>query len=504
VPSGAGGFSSFSKSSHSGGNAIYTLSQPFGASDWWPCKNTLNDKADSLDIYITTPVGFTAVSNGILADTLAKDSLVTFHWRHRHPIATYLIAIAVTRYIYYRDTFILHSGRKVIQDNYIYPSSLNKALAETPVLGKSLLLFSDLFGDYPFTDEKYGHAQFGWGGGMEHQTISFVGNFSHDLLVHELAHQWFGDFITCGSWIDLWLNEGFATYLTGVSKEMTDTAQISFLQWKARTVDAVMAQPDGSIYNLDTFDINRLFDNRLTYNKAAMLLHMLRLTIGDMAFFNACRNYLTAHRNGFVRSEALIREMEAVSKKDLKYYFSQWLYGAGYPIYDLAWLNDQGQSVRISVQQRTSVNSVAFFKLPLPLRFYNGSSYWDTLIMNEYNGQVFQLNLPWKADSMAFNAGYDLVAEGHVTYLGGALVSDGNIILYPNNGSREVNFESRHGITVVQMELYSSDGKRIHYVDAVQPMLNGRCSFTGLPCGLYLLKFRFTGGTEETVKLLLD
>lgn len=504
VPGGTGGFSSFSKSAHSGGNAIYTLSQPFGASDWWPCKNTLDDKADSLDIFLKVPQGHLAVSNGLLLDSVRQGNAMVFHWKHRHPIATYLVAIAVSKYVHYTDSFLLRSGKWVCQENYIYPASISKARAETPKLAKSIQLFSELFGDYPFYDEKYGHAQFGWGGGMEHQTISFVGNFSHDLLVHELAHQWFGDLITCGSWIDLWLNEGFATYLTGVSKEKTDTDQTAFTEWKARTIDAIMARPDGSIYNSDSLNINRLFDNRLTYNKAAMMLHMLRRSIGDTAFFSACRYYLDAHRHGFVRTSSLISELEKACSRDLTYYFSQWLYGEGYPKYDISWMHESDRFVRITVQQRTSVNVVPFFKLPLPLRFYKGQAYFDTLLMNDFSGQVYRVSLPWVPDSMAFNVAYDLVAEGQVSYLGKTFASSGSMILYPNNGQRQVNFETRNGLTVKEVSVYATDGKCIYEESSAQPLEAGRFDFSGWPSGLYLIRFRFIGGGQETLKLMLQ
>ncbi|NOZ35444.1 MAG: M1 family metallopeptidase [Chlorobi bacterium] len=115
----------------------------------------------------------------------------TAHWKHRHPIAAYLIAIAVTNYSSYSDYVTLTTGENIEVLNYVYPENLTSAQNNTPNVLDVIQLYSDLFIPYPFADEKYGHAQFGWGGGMEHQTMSFMHGFSHHLMAHELAHQWF-------------------------------------------------------------------------------------------------------------------------------------------------------------------------------------------------------------------------------------------------------------------------------------------------------------------------
>ena len=154
-----------------------------------------------------------------------------------------------------------------------------------------MTLFNELFGTYPFADEKYGHAQFGWGGGMEHQTMSFMGNFNFGLQAHEMAHQWFGNKVTCGSWTEIWLNEGFATYLTGLTFERFSANEF-WPQWKKSTSNSATSQPGGSVFVDDTTSVNRIFSGRLSYNKGAYLLHMLRRVIGDTAFYGACRDYL--------------------------------------------------------------------------------------------------------------------------------------------------------------------------------------------------------------------
>lgn len=144
---------------------LWTLSEPFGSRDWWPCKNGLNDKADSLDIYILHPAGYKAASNGVLQnETALPGSKIRTHWKHRYPIASYLVAMAVTNYHVLADTVAI-GGSAVPFITYCYPESQTVFQNGAQTAMKAMEQFSALFGDYPFKNEKYGHVQFGWGGG---------------------------------------------------------------------------------------------------------------------------------------------------------------------------------------------------------------------------------------------------------------------------------------------------------------------------------------------------
>ena len=297
----ASGFGSFVQTMHNGSPVLWTLSDPFGSQDWWPCKNGLGDKIDSIDVFITTPEAYRGASNGALVSekTIGTDKVC--HWRHRYPITPYLVAIAVTNYISYTDTVILDNGTELQMLNFVYPENEAGARAGTGDLVEVLQFYDSLFITYPFHEEKYGHAQFSWGGGMEHQTMSFVFNFGWSLLAHELAHQWFGDMVTCASFEDIWLNEGSATYLEGLSQERFRGAS-AWQSWKSGRLANITSQTGGSVLVTDTTSVSRIFSGRLSYNKGAYLHHMLRWILGDEIFFQGMRSFLNTYSYDYART----------------------------------------------------------------------------------------------------------------------------------------------------------------------------------------------------------
>ena len=197
---GSSGFGSFAFSTHGSMNTpwIWSLSEPYGAKDWWPCKDHPSDKADSADMIVTVDSSYKVGSNGRLVSVSVNDTgTVTYHWHEAHPISSYLISVAITNYAAFSNWFHYTPTDSMEVLNYVLPEHLTSAQAQLPVAVTGLGIFSDLFGLYPFIDEKYGHSEFEWGGAMEHQTMTSTGSFSEDIIIHELAHQWFGDMITC-------------------------------------------------------------------------------------------------------------------------------------------------------------------------------------------------------------------------------------------------------------------------------------------------------------------
>ncbi|MDP2338840.1 MAG: M1 family aminopeptidase [Bacteroidota bacterium] len=407
------GMGSFTVSKHNNVPVLWTLSEPYGAKDWWPCKESLADKIDSLDVFITCPSQYKAASNGKLISEQISLGSRTAHWQHRFPIATYLVGIAVTNYETYSDFLKLPDGRKIEVLNYIYPEYLATAKTKSAEILSVLSFYNSKFITYPFASEKYGHAQFGWGGGMEHQTMSFMTTLEFELVAHEMAHQWFGDYITLASWHDIWLNEGFATYLTGLTYENLMNG-VWWPVWKNNQIARITSSPGGSVYVADTTDINRIFNGRLSYSKGAYLLHMLRWEMGDTLFFRGLKNYLTdpAVANGFASQEKFVKHMETVAGNSFAGFFKDWYYGEGYPVYQLTYFPDPENPAiqKLRISQSQSNPSVAFFEMHVPVRVWKDGKYKDLRLYHTQQNQEFVISGE-RIDSIQFDPEKWLIAK---------------------------------------------------------------------------------------------
>lgn len=402
-PASTNGFGTFSFATHGTNRApvIWSLSEPYGASDWFPCKDTPADKADSSAVSITAPKVFVSVSNGTLEGVNDNpDSTRTYRWRNRYPIAQYLISVAMTNYSRY-DTPFNYQGRDGIPQStnithYLYPESLaanRPNLDQTPVI---MGLLTDRFGSYPFLQEKYGHAECGFSGGMEHQTISSMGAFGLSIIAHEMAHQWFGDKITCRDWQNIWLNEGFATYAEQLYAEAVGSSAayknaMSSLMQTAR-------QARGSVYVQDISTSDNIFNYARTYAKGGTVLHMLRGVVGDDVFFRILKAYTSAPN--LIYGNAVTEDFQAVAEqisgRKLDYFFRQWIYGENYPTYRYSWTSNSVNSpfsVQVQLQQPANTNPVSF-TMPVQIRVQSAAG--DTLV-TVFNDQADQIvNLPAK------------------------------------------------------------------------------------------------------------
>ncbi|NQW43237.1 MAG: M1 family metallopeptidase, partial [Bacteroidetes bacterium] len=399
------------------GKIIATLSEPYGAHYWWPCRENLSDKIDSLDISITVDTAFKVASNGVLKNISINGSKHTFNWQHRYPIVTYLVAFAAAKYLVYSDYALLGSTNKTLEiQNYVFPFSETDARSKTPATVQIMQLFDSLFGTYPFDKEKYGHAQFTWGGGMEHQTMSFMVNYNYDLIAHELAHQWFGDKLTCGTWQDLWLNESFATYSNLICYDFLKPNN----EWQTLLQNFkrdVLSLPNGSVMSKDTTENGPLFEYRTTYQKGAMVLHQLRWLIGDNAFFTGVRNYLKDQKLAykFVRVNDLKWHFEQTSGRNLTDYFNDWITNEGYPEYKLIW-QQKGINVSIDVKQTQSHPSVELYNVDLPILLRGFTK--DTLIRIPINSVIsnYTINLPFKIKELTFDPDNWLLAKHTILF----------------------------------------------------------------------------------------
>lgn len=501
------GFGSYEQTTHAGVPIVWTLSEPYGAKAWWPCKQDLIDKADSIDVYLNTPrftptnEDYVAVSNGVeLSQVIQGDNKVT-RFKHKYPIPAYLIAIAVTNYTVYNDV-VPNNGEPFNIVNYVFPESLATAQVSTPITVDVMNFFTDTFEPYPYADEKYGHAQFGWAGGMEHTTVSFMGNFSRELITHELAHQWFGNKITCGSWQDIWLNEGFATYLYGLVIEEFD-GEPAFNTWKQQRNNFVTSQPDGSVYlkPQDTTSINRIFSGRLTYNKGAMVLHMLRKKIGDNQFFQGLRDYL-AHPDlafDYAKTSDFIPIMEAASGQDLNEFFSDWLFNEGHPSFELIWNQPEANQIQINLSQTQSHPSVDFFEVEVPVRFIGTQGeILDLALNHSTNNQQFSEIVNFEVAEVIIDPNFDILSRNNSTTLSIAdFDMESQIRLYPNPVSEQLHILKPDAFNIEQIKVINTLGQEVLNLPYFQTTIN----LSTLKSGVYFIQL--IGDNSQINKTLL-
>lgn len=484
----------FTQSSHSGVPVIWTLSEPFGARDWWPCKQDLNDKIENLEVLITAPSQYTSVSNGVQLSRIDNgNGTSTTHFSHNYPIPAYLVAIAVTNYsIFTQQAGTAPNEFPIV--NYIYPENLNSAQNSLAVTLPIMNLFEDLFETYPFANEKYGHAQFGWGGGMEHTTVSFMGSFGRNLIAHELAHQWFGNKITCGTWNDIWLNEGFATYLSGLVVEHLDGPD-NFVSWKNSLINNITSFTTGAVYLTDAeaTNVNRIFSSRLSYNKGAMVVHMLRWKLGDVAFYQALKNYLSDPNlaYNYAITSQLKSHLENVSGINLDEFFNDWLYNQGYPTYTISASNLGNNQVLITASQTQSHPSVSFFEMPIEVRLSDSNgNVLDVVLEHTSNGQQFLVNVPFEVSQVVFDPKKHIVSRNNTTLLSNNKWDiNASIVLHPNPTSSEFTIEIPSSLQVDYIELHNALGQIIFRSSNLNHSIENQSN------GVYLIVIQTSEGT---------
>ncbi len=384
-------------SSHSGVPWVFSMSEPYNARLWWPCKDHPSDKADSVDMLVTVDSSYKVGSNGVLINSIINgDGTKTFHWAERYPISTYLVSLALTNYAEFKNWFKYTQSDSMYILNYVLPEHLAEAQLKLPKTVEMLQIYSDLFGLYPFITEKFGHIEWasGWGG-MEHQTMTSIDRFDSNWVAHELSHQWFGDMISLENWHHLWLNEGFATYSVGLYYEKkygTSAYMNNLLQQMANAKNAT-----GTLYLEDTTNVGNMFNGSRVYAKGASVLHMLRHVLGDSVFFNSLKSYATDSRFRFsnATTEDFKEVCEAVSGLSLDYFFDEWIYGEKYPKYYLSWQatpDTSGFMVTIRILQETQTNNPDYFTMPVDLRLIGTDLDTTIVLWNSSIDQSFSVH----------------------------------------------------------------------------------------------------------------
>ncbi len=317
------GFGSFNFEEYNGSKVIYTLNEPIYASTWFPCNDTPTDKVLT-DLSITGDSSMISVSNGVLTKVTTYKGKKIFHWKTKYPISTYLISIYSAKYTNFSDKYISTNGDTLDIEYYVFPNQLKEAKKDFEIHPQAIKYFTEMFGNYPFMKEKYGVAEFMWKlGAMEHQSITGIGknfitgrNFFTGMLVHELAHQWWGDAVTLKTWKDIWLNEGFATYAEALYWEK----ESGFTALKSTMNSYLTNFKKYTLYNP-----KEIF-GKIVYNKGAWVLHMLRREVGDKIFFNILKTYYRKYKYKNASTFDFIKIAEEISQKDLNWFFNQWVF----------------------------------------------------------------------------------------------------------------------------------------------------------------------------------
>ena len=483
----------FTISTQSGVPALYTLSEPYGAQEWFPTKQSLNDKIEKVDLMINTPSQYNVASNGkLFSETVLPGNRKLTFWQTNYPIPAYLIALGITNYTKFNDTM---GNPPFPFVNYLYPSTTSNSTIMSNIEWTKTVMntFEQYLGPYPYRNEKYGHMQFGWGGGMEHATMSSMGSWGRGIIAHELAHQWFGDKVTCGAWNDIWLNEGFATFGEHLANEKLLMTNSQFMSYLSSEMNYITSSAGGSVYVSDTNlgNTGAIFSGRLSYSKGGYVVRMIKWILGDDAFYSALKDYHARPQlaYGYAKTEDLKNSLLESTGKDFTEFFNDWIYGQGHPTYQIRWNQTADQMLRFKVSQTTSHSSVNFFEMPLPIKVNGTGGQVAYLVLNHTTkNQNFAEQVNFPVVSIQFNYENQILQRNSTVTKDTTILSvnDGakeEMKIYPNPVKERLSVS---GINKDQpYEILSIDGKLIK---AGKYSSTKTIEVQALPKGVYFLK----------------
>jgi aminopeptidase N len=510
----------------------YTTTEPADARYWMPCFDEPWDKAErGCAINITTPDSMSACSNGLRDSITTSGGTGTCWWKTSYPIPTYLMVFSASKWANIRQWFHYSPTESSYIDNYIWPEDSADAVSAFSHNIDMMDFFSDSsrYGRYPF--EKYGMVEaypFPWGG-MENQTMTMIHQYwilygSDNGIAHELAHQWWGDMVTCQDWREIWLNEGFATY----SDELYDFHQngrSSFLDLIASRAqdyfeeEAIDPHP---IYDPPYPD--HLFDWGHSYCKGAWVQHMLRYVEADTnwaqpgVFFRALREYGDSFKYGNANTDDYKRIHEQVTGLELDWFFSEWVYSTGYPVYSLGWHGRQNGSnweVVLDLAQDNGAIAPPLFHMPVEVRvnWTGGNAVFRYDVNSNPQQNVFPVG--GQPTSVVFDPN-DWILEQHDTHVG---VEQGPSLPCRTTlrlaGSNPIAGPARLAFALAsearaRIEVYDGSGRLIRtLLDAQRPAGGYTVNWdrkandgTRVADGAYFCRLS-AGGENLTVRLLL-
>ncbi|MEX2426923.1 MAG: M1 family aminopeptidase, partial [Bacteroidales bacterium] len=440
----------------------YTLSEPLNARDWFPVKQVLSDKADSVWVDLVCDRELMAGSIGLLEEIEElPGEKHKFKWRSNYPIAYYLISLAVADYRDYSFSAALSNRNdSVLVQNYIYDDDGYFMTWKSRIdrTADMITLFSDLVMDYPFAQEKYGHAVAPMGGGMEHQTMSTMANFNFNLVAHELAHQWFGNSVTCGTWQDIWINEGFASYMEYIALENLSSREAAD-NWMEYAMTLAFGK-SGSVYvpESEVENVYRVFDYGLSYKKGAVLLHMIRYELNDDAlFFDVLRTYSEIYRDSVATAVGFREVLESVSNRDFTCFFDQWYYGKGFPTFYITG-NAKEDTLYIHSQQETSDSATPLFAMHFDLAVTTSEGEQTFRLFQEMREQEFAIPITGMVFDIRFDPEKKLLARGNSEV---QLPEGKEYLMGPNPFDESITIQFRSLTPEVYLEVFNLEGKLV-------------------------------------------
>lgn len=375
-----------------GHRVFFADNWPNRARNWIPCVDHPADKA-ALDFVVTAPAHYQVISNGIkIEDTMLNSQQRRTHYAESTPLSTKIMVIGVANFA------IQESGtvNNIAVSSWVYPEEKDKGFYDYALAVDILPYFINNVGPYAF--KKLANVESTtMFGGMENASAIFYSDESsisgtrksESLLAHEIAHQWFGDMATEADWSNLWLSEGFATYMTILYFEHKygyDTARHMLAKNRRQVIDFARKKASPVVDSSVTNYMELL--NANSYQKGGWVLHMLRRHLGDSTFWKGIQTYYNRFAGKNAVTGDLCQVMEEVSGKNLKPFFTQWLYKAGHPRLQVTWkYNTVKKTVDITVIQKQE----ALFQFPLEIQID------DSLIKNiNIKDRETRISFPFK------------------------------------------------------------------------------------------------------------
>lgn len=480
---------------NTGFHVTWTLSEPFNAKDWFPCKQVLEDKADSVHVFVTTDQNLMAGSNGLLTAVVPlPDNKIRYEWKSSYPIVYYLISVTVADYMDY-SIYAKPKGYidSILIQNFIYDDSFyletNKELInETKDLVE---LFSELYSLYPFEKEKYGHCVAPMGGGMEHQTMTTLNDFRFFLVAHELGHMWFGDNVTCATWQDIWINEGFASYTEYLAYQYLRDQETADL-WMKNAHDRAKNEPEGSVYIPfeDANSVNRIFSGNLSYKKGAAIVHMIRFELdNDSVFFQVLKDFQTLFKDNVATGIDFKSVLEATSGKDFEDFFDQWYFGEGFPSFGIEW-SQNGDTVLIRSSQTPSSINNPLFKTSLEFKLNYSGGDTTVRVFQDKDIQSFSVYIPFQITGLIVDPDnwilHQISSIDHIADY--QEFKENKFKIYPNPFSSDIEILFFEGSRHREISIIDFSGKVVLKITSNHYKLT--IAGNTLPRGIYILNIR--------------